>query len=217
MTRQGFVNTLDMRDKLRANYQAMHQEQTVQPKSESAAPATENPTVPEENAGDTPKSDLETVPQETESYVAPESRENPDNDSPHPELPVLPRGEQQDYERDYRDLEGRILYDLAMTEVREQQLDTERNNLAAYRDILEKIKQELQRALLLGEKLDRRCFNNLSSAYFSAAGKFKGERNITAESPNANKEIKSVSLWPVAGAIVFTGLLLALVLALLFG
>lgn len=185
---------IKMRDRLRQNYEDLHRDQIADPDAEVP------PVVPAESAQ---------APQQPRAEVAPERR-----------LPSIRRaGAESPGERERRELEGRIIHDLAETECEIGLLKNKLSELEKFRDVLQK---EHDLLLKMAETGDDARLSAIRNEYFAAGGRrqaFVGEHGGASERAAAEAAPAS-DRWQamlIAGAVLAGSIIVALVMVGLFG
>ncbi len=196
MSRKDFISDrlVDMRAQLRDSYTSYHQEKAAR----NAAAETKN-NVPEAK----PVSEENKV-----SAVDISAAGTVQNESAAKKvLPTLNVSSGNSaFDREWRDLEGRVLHDIAELESEKMLLQQKMLELEKFSEVLRKTQQNLY----TGELTEIRL------AYFSSSGRWNSfvSRGVSANSENASRDDHG-AYW-VAGSILAAGIIMALTMVGLF-
>ncbi len=197
MLRKAYISDhlIDMRDRLQRNYEKLHQNSNVAGKD--TADTAKNP--------------------EPEKVEIPENTVNSGN----VKLRYMPsirkvNGIEHKNARERRELEGRVIHDLAESECELELIEQELLEVRQFNSILKKTHAKLME---IAESSDAIDLAPLQAEYFAASGR----RNAFSRKQNREEKIltgysrtDNRGNWIVAGAIILSGALVSLVLLGIF-
>ena len=194
MSRKDFISDhlVDMRKQLSDSYETYHQEKAAR---NAAPPVPAAPAVaPEEKKESSPVAAVQ------EEHAA---------RSPAPAaekyLPAI-RDEKLANERDWRELEGRIIHDLAAVECRKNMLQQELGELERFAAVLETSRGNI----------GKENISKVMQEYFAARGRWSAFDSGVSVSPESSPATDFRGMYWVAGAVFAGSLIVALVLIGLF-
>ncbi len=197
MSRKDFISDhlVDMRKQLSDSYETYHQEKAARNAAPVAPAAPAAAPEPEEKKESPPAAAVqkEHVVQATVPAAG-------------KYLPAI-RDEKLANEREWRDLEGRIIHDLAAVECRKNMLQQELDELERFAAILESSRKSI----------GKENISKVMQDYFAARGRwsaFDSGVNVSPEPPSPAADFRGM-YW-VAGAVFSGSLIVALVLVGLF-
>lgn len=194
MSRKAYISDhlLDMRDHLKRNYEKLHQESSGSP-----APVTDG--IPQESAktspGEAVTGERKNVEQSARMRYMPSIRKN--------NVP------ERKNDRERRELEGRVIHDLAWTECELELMDKKLEELRRFNAVL---KQEHARLMEIAESSETVDLAPLQAEYFAAGGRWKAfaqdstPNNIEVPFPQ-NSVYKAGYWWVVAAILLSAGII----------
>ena len=197
MSRKAYISDhlIDMRDRLQRNYEKLHQTSDIAEKEVSDAaknPEPENVAIPE-NTVDSNSVKVRYMPSIRKA-----------------------NGVERKNDRERRELEGRVIHDLAQSESELELIEQELLEVRQFNNILKKTHAKLME---IAESSDTVDLAPLQAEYFAASGR----RNAFARGHNREeKTLPDYSRpdnrgnWIVASAIILSGALVSLVLLGIF-
>lgn len=192
MSRKAYISDhlLYMGDRLKRNYEKLHQNN-----NDTAADAADS-----SNENEPEKVDHSEAPKK---HYLPSIRKN--------------NGIEHKNDRERRELEGRVIHDLAQSEC---ELDLLQNELDEVRKFNLVLKKTHARLMEIAESQEQIDLAPLQAEYFAASGRRKAfAKNIIAPSDNTvfeSTERSNLGNWIIAGAIIASGAIVSLVLLGIF-
>ncbi|MBQ4330103.1 MAG: hypothetical protein IJC27_10315 [Lentisphaeria bacterium] len=190
MARDEFIGDklLDMQERLKQNYEQFHR------KGNDSA-GTEKESVPENS-----------VPQPAAKETTPASLRY---------MPSLNKGSDDADSKKRRELEGRIIHELAKAECRLELLERKCAELKKYHSVLKEYHEKL---LAKAESGDTAALDSLLSGFHLASGRWQAFENDEKTTAPVKSETVSTrgSAFILAGAIIAGCIILSIVLAALF-
>lgn len=215
MARKEYISDhlVNMREHLKRNYEKFHQNAAAAHSGDVA----EKEDAPVENpvSWDDPSADAPPAEKKIEEPVE-KSSGTPANLR---YMPSIRKGSANDASvRARRELEGKVIRDLNMSETRIQLLEQKLAELEQFHQVLKSTHEEL---LKIAESDDTSALNMLQAKYYAASGRwqaFESAENISSVSQESvsSSGIGTKDIWIIAGAILAGCVILSLVLVGIF-
>ena len=215
MARKEYISDhlVNMREHLKRNYEKFHQNASAAHPGDVA----EKEDVPAENpvSWDEPSADIPPAEKKIEEPVE-KSSGTPVNLR---YMPSIRKGSANDASvRARRELEGKVIRDLNMSETKIQLLEQKLAETKQFHQVLKSTHEEL---LKIAESEDSSALNMLQAKYYAASGRwqaFESSENQSAVSSGSvqNGGIGTREIWILAGAILAGCAILSLVLMGIF-